>query len=244
MEYRRPGRETLLMGQPSVDSFIELDAIQGVLLDFDGPICALFSGVSAAVVAAELTRKAYEIEPIKSSAAGVFDPIQVLRDAAAEFKNKESIIALDQFLSGLECTAADLGNETSGSIGLIEELQTAAVPLAVVSNNSALAVRKFLMGRIGTAPVIVGRETGCPEKMKPSPFALLKAASELGVPIGSCVMIGDSVSDIDAARRAGCFSIGFVNSSSKHKVLEDAGADMLVPNIAELRIVLARFFDL
>ncbi len=42
---------------------------------------------------------------------------------------------------------------------------------------------------------------------KPHPAPVLHAAAGLGTPIGRCVMIGDSVSDIRSAKAAGCVSV-------------------------------------
>ena len=40
-----------------------------------------------------------------------------------------------------------------------------------------------------------------------------------------CTLVGDSVSDIVAARRAGVASVGYANKPGKHEKLRDAGAD-------------------
>lgn len=67
--------------------------------------------------------------------------------------------------------------------------------------------------------------------MKPSPYPLLEAASRLGKTPGRTVLIGDSVTDIEAARAAATRSIGFANKPAKETSLADAGADEVVLNM-------------
>jgi len=49
-------------------------------------------------------------------------------------------------------------------------------------------------------------DEGCPCR-KPNPGLLLKAAEEWDIDLGKSYMIGDALSDIEAGKRAGCFSI-------------------------------------
>ena len=48
------------------------------------------------------------------------------------------------------------------------------------------------------------------------------------------VLVGDSVSDVIAAREAGIRSIGYANAASKRRALSDAGATIVVDDMATL----------
>ncbi|MFF9078904.1 HAD hydrolase-like protein [Streptomyces rubiginosohelvolus] len=53
------------------------------------------------------------------------------------------------------------------------------------------------------------------------------------------VLIGDSVSDIEAARAAAATSIGFANKPAKEATLDQAGADAIVLDMSVVARALA-----
>jgi HAD superfamily hydrolase (TIGR01509 family) len=59
---------------------------------------------------------------------------------------------------------------------------------------------------------------------KPDPDLFLAAAKRLHVPINRCVIVGDSVWDLLAARRAGALSVGLLSGGYGREELERAGA--------------------
>jgi beta-phosphoglucomutase-like phosphatase (HAD superfamily) len=63
--------------------------------------------------------------------------------------------------------------------------------------------------------------------MKPNPQPVTATVTALAVTPGACVLVGDSVSDIEAARAAGVHTIGYANKPSKHDRLAAAGADAI-----------------
>lgn len=68
--------------------------------------------------------------------------------------------------------------------------------------------------------------------MKPNPGPVLDAVRALGVAPGSCVLVGDSLSDIEAARAAGVAAIGFANRP--WKVDAFATADAVVTTMGDI----------
>ncbi len=78
------------------------------------------------------------------------------------------------------------------------------------------------------------------EKKKPDPMPLLHAAKELGAKPENSLMIGDSISDVKAARAAGfdiiCMSYGY-----NHGVdIREASPDAVIDSMAELPEVLGK----
>ena len=59
---------------------------------------------------------------------------------------------------------------------------------------------------------------------KPDPDLFLAAAARVDAPIGSCIVVGDSVWDILAARRAGTLGVGVLSGGYSRQELEVAGA--------------------
>jgi beta-phosphoglucomutase-like phosphatase (HAD superfamily) len=81
---------------------------------------------------------------------------------------------------------------------------------------------------------VTGREAGNVNSLKPSPEPVLNAAVAIGVPADRCVMIGDSVSDIEAAIRAGSRSIGYARTRPEASALSAAGADAVIGSMTTL----------
>jgi len=73
---------------------------------------------------------------------------------------------------------------------------------------------------------------------KPHPEAYLRAASKVGLPPGSCLVIEDSDNGIRAAVGAGCRVIG-ITTSFPRPVLIGAGAHLTVDDYDELKKMLA-----
>lgn len=67
--------------------------------------------------------------------------------------------------------------------------------------------------------------------MKPSPRPLLLALEELGTTPAASVFIGDSLTDIYAARAAGVPVVGLASAAAKGAALATAGADVVVTSM-------------
>jgi phosphoglycolate phosphatase len=85
----------------------------------------------------------------------------------------------------------------------IEALHHGGWRVAVVTNKpTAAAVR--LLAHLALSPaldLVVGGDQGLPPKPHPEP--LLRACVRLGVPVTQALMVGDSLTDVEAARAAG-----------------------------------------
>jgi phosphoglycolate phosphatase-like HAD superfamily hydrolase len=62
------------------------------------------------------------------------------------------------------------------------------------------------------------------EHAKPDPDLFLAAAARLDAPIDSCIVVGDSVWDLLAARRARALGVGLLSGGYGQDELERAGA--------------------
>jgi phosphoglycolate phosphatase-like HAD superfamily hydrolase len=73
------------------------------------------------------------------------------------------------------------------------------------------------------------------EHAKPDPDLFLAAADALGMSAENCVVVGDSVWDLLAARRARALGIGVLSGGYGLEELERAGAYRVYDDPADLR---------
>ncbi len=121
----------------------------------------------------------------------------------------------------------------------LDFLRGAGYPLGCVTNKAAQFTRPLLrdMGLLDSFGIVVSGDT-LPEK-KPHPAPLLHAAAHFGVAPAEALMIGDSVSDVKAARAAGfriiCTSYGYNHGQD----IREANPDAVVDSLGELRNLVA-----
>nr|WP_246033652.1 HAD family hydrolase [Streptomyces hundungensis] len=207
-----------------------------MLFDFDGPICDVFAGSPAPDVARHLAETLAEFDAaLGSKAHGTDDPMEILR--LAPQGGESALRAIEDELTKAEVTAVRLaGPPIAGAVAALEGARASGRKVAIVSNNSADCVRAFLLlhGLSQLVDTVVGRAPYQPDAMKPDPHSLLVAASELDTPPYDCTLIGDSVTDVEAAKATGGRSVGFANKPGKGRALADAGADTVVTTMGDV----------
>ncbi len=127
--------------------------------------------------------------------------------------------------------------------GVKEMLQSLAgcYPLAVVSARDDRSTRAFL-DQFELTPffqAIVTAQTT--EHAKPYPDPIFYAATALDVPPESCLMVGDTVVDIRAGRKAGAQTVGVLCGFGEDSELRQCGADMILTTTPELVPVLEKW---
>lgn len=206
-----------------------------VLLDFDGPVCKVFTDPTARTVTTRLRAliKAHgtDISPDVQSEAG---PHDLLHFAAAV--STELCRSVEGALRALEIDAATTATPTPGADELLKACEQTGRLVAVVSNNAAEAVAAYL-NRSGLAEWVThveGRDARDPSLMKPNPYLIARTLHRLDADAAACVLVGDSVTDIESAHAAGVHSVGYANKPGKRERLTEAGADALVDSMSDL----------
>jgi phosphoglycolate phosphatase len=213
-----------------------LASADAVLLDFDGPICSVFAGVEARMASQRATEalrcEGHEIPPRWSHAR---DPHALLRQIA-ESLPPATVLAADRAVAAVEAEAVLSATMTPGLHDVLVAI--GARPWAIVSNNSTGCIDRWITDTDLSPPpaVVVGRVIGRPQLMKPNPYVLSVALGSLGVPATNAVLVGDSISDIKAARAAGVPAVGYANKRGKRQRLLTAGADAIVEDLAGLLV--------
>jgi phosphoglycolate phosphatase len=121
----------------------------------------------------------------------------------------------------------------------LDYLRANGYPLGCVTNKAAQFTLPLLkdLGVLDAFGLVVSGDS-LPEK-KPHPLPLLHAAGHFGVEPKDALMIGDSVSDVKAARAAGfgivCMSYGYNHGQD----IREAHPDAVIDSMAELEWMIA-----
>jgi len=211
--------------------------IRAVLFDLDGTLVDSLEDLTDAV---NHIRDAFSHPPLTADAVchkvgkGARHLVQqVLPDASDADIDR----ALDLFLEYNRQHIADKSRLYPGIREILHELAARNIQMAVVSNKnedlSTLILETF--GIHGLFESICGGDT-YPER-KPSPLPLLNVVNRLGIAPNECVMVGDSINDMQAGHQANIASIGCTWGYGSREEL--AGADALAHSPQELLAAIA-----
>lgn len=207
-----------------------------LLLDFDGPVCSVFAALRAAEVTARVCRTLTDLGvQVPRPVAGSADPLLVLRHAAT-VGGPRLARRVERVLCAAEFEAVASARPTPYAREIILAACRSGRRVAIVSNNDAGAIWAYLAdhGLTDHVQSVIGRYRDDPGLMKPHPAPVLAALAKLGAGPRSCVLVGDSVADVEAARAAGVASVGHANRPEKVHRLAGAGADAVVTDLADL----------
>lgn len=207
--------------------------VRYLLLDFDGPVCSVFDGFPAREVAQRLRAYLQSYVP-HGWMADTDDPHEILQ-ASAEFGQKVAAFAHRE-LAALELQAVKSATPTPYAGDVIRGARRAGNSVAVVSNNAEVAVTEYLLisGLMGDIEYVSARRSGDVSLMKPNPYLITQAMSVLQAESEYTVLVGDQVSDVVAAHRAGIRAIGYANKTGKIDRFTDVSADLVITSMAEL----------
>ncbi len=120
-----------------------------------------------------------------------------------------------------------------GAKELLAYLTKAGVPWAIATSGRFESARLslHLLGVDDDVPLITRDMV---RHAKPDPDLFLAAAEKLGVPIEDSVVIGDSIWDLLAARRARALGVGLLSGGYGREELERAGAYRVYNDPADL----------
>lgn len=120
-----------------------------------------------------------------------------------------------------------------GAVELLKRLTEIGVPWAIATSGYAETAAPViaLLDVPDGVPIITRDEV---QHAKPDPDLFLKAAERLGVDIEDSVVVGDSVWDLLAARRARALGVGLLSGGYGEEELARAGAYRVYQDPADL----------
>ena len=117
----------------------------------------------------------------------------------------------------------------------LDYLTSAGYALGCVTNKAARFSEPLLrdLGVYEAFGILISGDTL--DRKKPDPLPLRHAAEHFGVQPGDALMVGDSVSDVKAARAAG-FQVVCVSYGYNHgRDIREAAPDAVIDSLAELK---------
>ena len=120
-----------------------------------------------------------------------------------------------------------------GAQQLLARLTEAKVPWAIATSGRSESAR-LVLAKLDLPPEVPVITRDQVQHAKPDPDLFLEAAQRLGVAIGDAVVVGDSVWDMLAARRARALGVGLLSGGYGQEELERAGAYRVYQDPAEL----------
>jgi HAD superfamily hydrolase (TIGR01509 family) len=143
-----------------------------------------------------------------------------------------SRVAAEAILHRIEKQSAENSRLNEGCLDLLDWLEAAHLPTALITRNSRLSTDTVFQIHNLSMAVTVTREDG---PFKPSPAPLLLACRKLAVEPADVWMVGDSDHDIRAAKAADIRSVWISHGNAR---TFDAEPWMTVANLCELIAIL------
>jgi len=124
-----------------------------------------------------------------------------------------------------------------GTYEMLKRLQP-EFSLAIVSSRGQKVTMDFL-NQHGLLPFFkfVATSQTC-QHTKPWPDPIYRAAQELDVPVHACLMVGDTIVDIQAGKACGAQTAGVLCGFGDERELRAAGADLILASTTDLLAVL------
>jgi phosphoglycolate phosphatase len=225
---------TVPIDDPEVIRRILADT-DALLLDFDGPICSVFAGFPAPAVAAQLANILTESgHELPEHIAAATDPFDIF--IYANTLGPDEARYVEAAFRAHEVEAIHTAQPTPGAHDLIHAWKHTGRKLAIVSNNSHTAVELYLnlFDLRQQVDYVAARTSADPSLLKPSPYLLCKATTDLSAKSEKCTLVGDSITDIQAARSLHLLAIGYANRKEKVERLSECQPKLIVTDIGFL----------
>jgi beta-phosphoglucomutase family hydrolase len=123
-----------------------------------------------------------------------------------------------------------------GSVLLLDRLDAAKVPVAIVSSSRNARPVLRAAGLLDRFEVIVDGIVAAERSLagKPAPDTFAAAAADLGVAVDRAVVVEDAVSGVAAGRAGGFGLVVGVDRGAGAERLQESGADIVVADLGEL----------
>ena len=210
-------------------------AAPSLLFDLDGTLVdSVYQHVLAwreALESAGLELSVWRIHRRIGMSGGLFLDA-LLRETGRRLSAEEESTVLRTHATAFARQVAQI-RPLPGARDLLVYLTRARVPWAIATSGRRNSAQPLLdMLEIPKDVPVVTRDQV--EHAKPDPDLFIAAAERLGVPVETAIVVGDSVWDLLAARRARALGVGLLSGGYGQDELEGAGAYRVYQDPADL----------
>jgi len=205
------------------------------LFDLDGTLIdSVYQHVTAwraALAEADIDLSVWRIHRRIGMSGGLF--VQALARETGREVSPEQAEWLQQRHGDHYAQALSLVAALPGSRDLLKALTDLRVPWAIATSGRARTARPALdmLGLPADTPMVT---RDLVRWAKPDPDLFFAAADMLGIDIRDAMVVGDSIWDLLAARRAGALGIGLLSGGYGRDELERAGAFRVYSDPADM----------
>jgi HAD superfamily hydrolase (TIGR01509 family) len=202
-----------------------VDGVPGVVFDLDGTLVdSVYEHVLAwrqALERAGIELSVWRIHRRVGMSGGLFANA-LLRETGRDV-TAEQAAELRRLHAEAYAARSPLVRPLPGARELLQLLTEAGVPWSIATSGYLESAGPTI-ALLGVPPDVPVVTRDLVEHAKPDPDLFLAAANAMAVPIESCVVVGDSVWDLLAARRARALGVGVLSGGYGREELERAGA--------------------
>ena len=205
--------------------------VKGILLDMDGTI---LDTKDAYIEAAKITFQTMGQTPPENAVALEIPKRIEQKQPLSDIVKGEPQKFLDVYLKTFYAIVLDKTKPIPHATDALEELSRKA-KLALITMRSVPKetlmeeLRRFNMDQY-FSHVVTALDT---HKPKPSPEALIKAVRAMDVQMCDCVIVGDSVIDVQAGKAAGIKTVSVLSGLYSHEELSKANPNYIINDISE-----------
>jgi HAD superfamily hydrolase (TIGR01509 family) len=209
--------------------------VPAFLFDLDGTLIdSVYQNVIAwryALAKLDIDLSIWRIHRRIGMSGGLF--VSALLRETGRSLSVDDIEALQQDHAAQYLELADTVRALPGASELLAALTAYGVPWAIATSGRRVIARRALamLGLPEDAPMVTRDMV---RHAKPDPDLFLAAAALIGVDPRNAWVVGDSVWDLLAARRAGALGIGLLSGGYGREELERAGAYRVYADPGEL----------
>jgi HAD superfamily hydrolase (TIGR01509 family) len=158
--------------------------------------------------------------------------------AVGHSPSSDEFAGMDALHSSIFEQIAPSPRPLTGAKSLLGQLKSAGIRAGIATSGKRRDIAMSLAALGDTQHLVIVDGDGV-QQAKPEPDVLVQCQARLGVPSAECYVVGDSVWDVLAARRAGFLTLGLLCGGASEDDLYRACAFRVYSGPEHLRVSLA-----